>query len=186
MITENKNESAAPTFTVRVFLRSKTNPNIRITRQKKGFRSRAEAEREEQKLHKECERKIISLESRGVLFCDLLDEWYHYEMGVKVTPGLRSQQIHDDYLSSVKLWFGDFLKRPAMDLNAFEVTRIFEEIRTKGRCHNHRKKLRTILRTIFDFGIQSGRLPRLQRNPALEVVLKKEVHKKPEILTLRG
>jgi len=72
MITEHKTGNT--TYTVRVFLKSRQNPALRITRQKKGFRTRLEAEREEARMKKECERELSQTEARGTLFCDLLDE----------------------------------------------------------------------------------------------------------------
>jgi hypothetical protein len=76
---------------VRVFLKSRQNPSLRITRQKKGFRSRLEAEREEARMKKECERELSQLEARGTLFCDLLDEWYEHAMKSKVVNGKNSK-----------------------------------------------------------------------------------------------
>lgn len=171
------------TFKVRIFLKSKLNSNLRITKQKAGFKTELEAKREEVKLKKECERELREIESRGVLFCDLLDAWYQHELKIKVHNNLRTQLVHDEYLSSMKMWFGDYLKRPALDLNTYAVTNIFEEMKQLGRSFKHMRRLRTVLRTVFEYGIQSGMLPTLMRSPTMEVALKKDAEKKPEILT---
>lgn len=184
MITENKIENAAPTFTVRVFLRSKINPNIRITRQKQGFRTRAEAEREETKLHKECERELLSLEARGVLFGDLLDEWYQHTIRIKVQSGKITQMSLDDYMGSIRKWFRDYLKRPAVDLTPYAASEIFEAMQTKGISLRHQKKAKQVVKAVFDLGILRGRIPGVTRSPTVEVVLKRGEEKKPEILTI--
>ncbi len=171
------------TYAVRVFVRSKQNAQLRVSRHVGRIKNEAEAKRIEAKLKKECERELRDLESRGILFCDLLSGWYAYEQKVKVDNNLRTQLVHDEYLSSIKMWFGDYLKRPALDLNTFAVVNVFEEMKAKGRSFKHMRRIRTVLRTIFDYGIQSGLLPALMRSPTLEVVLKKEDEKKPEILT---
>jgi integrase len=184
MITETKNENAAPTFTVRVFLRSKMNSAIRITRQKKGFRTKLEAEREEQKLLKECQRELMGLESRGVLFCELLDEWYHHAMRVKVEAGKASQASLDDYLGTTKKWFKDYLKRPAVDLTPYAVAEVFEEMQLKGLSLGHQKKIKQFVKAVFDLGIMRGRVPGVTRSPTVEVALKRSEEKKPEILSI--
>jgi len=184
MITETQNKNAAPTFTVRVFQRSKLNPAIRISRQKKGCRSRLEAEREEQKLYKECERELLGLESRGVLFCDLLDEWYHHAMRVKVAVGKASQASLDDYLGTTKKWFRDYLKRPAVDLTPYAVSDVFEQMQLQGLSLGHQKKIKQFLKAVFDLGIMRGRVPGVFRSPTVEVTLKRSEEKKPEILTI--
>jgi integrase len=42
-----------------------------------------------------------------------------------------------------------------------------------------------VLKAVFDFGIQTGLLPYLQRSPTFEVMLKRDEEKRPEILTNR-
>lgn len=184
MITENKIDNAASTFTVRVFLRSKINPNIRITRQKQGFRTRIEAEREENRLHKECERELMSLEARGVLFCDLLDEWYQHAMRVKVQTGKTSQASLDDYLGTTKKWFQNYIKRPASDLTPYAVAEVFEVMQKEGLSVGHQKKVKQFVKNVFDLGIMRGRVPSVTRSPTVEVVLKRGEEKTPEILTI--
>lgn len=178
--TETDNKT---TYKVRVFLKSKLNENLRITKQKAGFKTDFEAKREQVKLKNECLRELMEIESRGVLFCDLLEGWYQHELKIKVQNNLRSHAVHDEYLTSMKKWFAEYLKRPAIDLNSYAVVNIFEKMKQRGLCFQHMRRQRSILRNVFEFGIQSGTLPTLTRSPTMEVVLKKDTEKKPEILT---
>jgi integrase len=184
MITEHKTDDGNTTFTVRVFLKSRQNPALRITRQKKGFRSRPEAEREETRMRKECERELSRLEARGTLFCDLLDEWYEHAMKSKVVTGKSSKASLDDYLGSTRKWFKDYLKRPAADLSPYAVAEIFEHMTVKGMSLGHQKKIKQFVKSVFDLGIMRGRLQNVMRSPTVEVVLKRSEEKKPEILTI--
>jgi len=142
MITENKTDDGNTTYTVRVFLKSRQNSALRITRQKKGFRNRPEAEREEARMKKECERELSQTEARGTLFCDLLDEWYEHATRTKVVTGKSSKVSLDDYLGSTKKWFKDYLKRPAADLNPYAIAEIFEHMTAKGMSLGHQKKIK--------------------------------------------
>ena len=94
-----------------------------------------------------------------------------------------SQVVHDEYLTSMKKWFADYLKLPAIDLNSYVVVNTFEKMKQRGLCFQHMRRQRSILRNVFEFGMQSGMLPNLARSPTMEVVLKKDTEKKPEILT---
>jgi len=178
--TETDNKT---TFKVRVFLKSKLSANFRITKQKAGFKTEVEAKREEVKLKNECLRELMEIESRGVLFCDLLKAWYEHELRIKVQNDLRSQAVHDEYLTSMKKWFVEYLKRPAVDLNSYAVINVFEKMKQRGLCFQHMRRQRSILRNVFEFGIQSGMIPTMNRSPTMEVVLKKDTERTPEILT---
>jgi len=184
MITEHKTGEGSTTYTVRVFLKSRQNPALRITRQKKGFRTRLEAEHEEARMKKECERELSQLDARGTLFCDLLDEWYEHAMKSRVICGKSSKASLDDYLGSTKKWFKDYLKRPAADLSPYAVAEVFELMTAKGVSLGHQKKIKQFVKSVFDLGIMRGRLQNVMRSPTVEVTLKKSEEKKPEILTI--
>ena len=183
MITEIKNANAT-TFTVRVFLKSRQNSALRITKQKKGFRNRLDAEREEARMRKECEREMAIANSRGVLFCDLLDEWYEHALTTKVATGKSSKASLDDYLGSTKKWFKDYLRRPAAELSPYAVAEIFERLTTSGMSLGHQKKIKQFVKAVFDLGILRNRLQGVTRSPTVEVMLKRSEEKKPEILSI--
>lgn len=171
-------------YKVRVYVRSSESPDLRITKQAGGFKSPLDAKKEELRLKKECERELHQLEARGILWGDLLGEWHEHSLQTKVTLGKRSKLNQDDYLGSMRKWLGRFANKPASDLNAFVMAEVFEEMNKAGLCFGHRKKLKQIVKSVFDFGIQSGRIKNLQRSPTFEVILGKDQEKKPEILTI--
>ena len=171
-------------FKVRVYVRSNLNPDLRVTKQAGGIVSRALAEKEEAKLRRECERELMQTESRGILWGELLEEWHKHSLKTKVAVGQRSKLNQDDYLGSMNKWLGSYRNSPATDLNAYVMAQVFEEMKAKGLCFGHRKKLKQIVKSVFDFGIQSGLLKGVQRSPTFDVVLGRDSEKKPEILSL--
>jgi integrase len=184
MITSYVTHDGETLFKVRVFLKARNNPTLRVTQQKGGIKTLSLAKKEEDRLWRECEKELHSLEMRGVLFCDLVDEWYEHELMTKVATGERSKISHDDNFGSLKKWFGDYLRGPAVDLNPYVVLGIFQKMKESGISMVHRRKMKHVLKSVFDFGIQTGQLPTLQRSPTFEVILKKEEEKKPEILSI--
>lgn len=171
-------------FKVRVFTRSSQNPDLRVTKQTGAIASRILAEKEEARLKKECEREVIQLEARGILWGDLLTEWHEHSLKTRVATGQRSKLNQDDYLGSMNKWLGSYRNMPVTDLNPYVMNEVFEKMKTAKLCFGHRKKLKQIIKSIFDFGIQSGLVKGLQRSPTFDVVLGRDSEKKPEILTL--
>lgn len=153
-----QNEQEKPKYKVRVFLRSKSNPALRVTKQEGGIETEAVAVKREAQLRKERERELLDLESRGVIFSSLVSSWDEHFQKMKVVTGERSKITHDDYRNGVAKWFKEYWNRPTTDINPYVVTRIFEAMKNKGLCYGHRKKMRQVLKSIFDFGIQSGML----------------------------
>lgn len=84
----------------------------------------------------------------------------------------------------MRKWFGRFSNRPASDLNAFVVSDVFEEMKKSGLGYGHRKKMKQTVKSVFDFGIQSGIAKTLQRSPTFEIALGRDSESKPEILTI--
>lgn len=172
-------------YRVRVYVRSIENPDLRVTKQEGGIKTLLDAKREEAKLRKECERELHQLEARGVLWGDLLIEWHEHSLRTRVAQGKRSKLNQDDYLGSMRKWLGRFSNRPAGDLNGYVLSDVFDEMNRRGLRFGHRKKLKQILKSVFDFGIQSGLIKNLQRSPTFDVTLGRDAEKKPEILTIQ-
>jgi len=172
-------------FKVRVYVRSTDNPDLRITKQAGGMTSLSDAKKEEARLKKECERELHQVEARGILWGDLLSEWNEHCLKTKVATGQRSKLNQADYLGSMNKWFGSYRNKPATELNPYVMAQVFEGMKASGMCYGHRKKLKQIVKSVFDFGIQSGLLKTLQRSPTFDVVLGRDQEKKPEILTIQ-
>ncbi len=181
-VRDQKTQADKVLYRIRVYLRSNKNSALRITKQEGGFETEAQATKRETQLKKDCERELIDLESKGTLFVDLLSGWDDHCQKLLVATGKRSATVHTEYIGGIRKWFKEYWNRPATDVNPYVVTNIFEEMKASEICFGHRKKLKQILKSIFDFGIQSGML-HLQRSPTFEVALARETEKKPEILT---
>ncbi len=178
------NTNSGTQYKVRVFLKSRANPLLRVTKQEGGIKSELEAKKIEDRLYKDCERELHQLEGQGPLFEALLNSWsIHFEK-IRVMTGKRSETTHGDYLGGVRKWFSDYMRGPAADLNSYQVAEVFEKMKLAGLSHGHRKKMKQVLKSIFDHGIQTGLL-QIQRSPTMDVVLSKEKESKPEILTLK-
>ena len=184
MIQQYMTEDNHQKYRVRVYLRSNRNPNLRITKQEGGIDTEAQAKKREAQLKKEIERELLDLESQGVLFSDLVSHWHDHFQKTKVATGQRSKETHDDYLGGMRKWFKDYWNKPTLGINPFVVTNVFEEMKQSGITYGHRKKMKAVLKGIFDYGIQSGMI-QLPRSPTFEVTLKKDTEKKPEILTIQ-
>ena len=174
----NNNEK----YRIRINLRSKVNRNLRITRQEGGIDTEAQAKKRELQLKKEIEREILEMDSQGVLFADLVSAWDHHNEKMKVATGRLLKTTQDEYTGSTKKWFKEHWNKPALSINPYVVTEVFERMKNAGLSYGHRKKLKQVLKTIFDYGIQSGMI-KLNRSPTFEVMLKNDSEKKPEILT---
>jgi integrase len=184
-ITRDKKTQADITqYRVRVYQKSNSNPAIRVTKQEGGIDTEAHALKREIQFKKECEREVLDLESKGVLFSDLISAWDEHCRKLKVATGKRSETTHGDYVGGIRKWFKDYWNKPATEINPYRVTEVFENMKTEGLCFGHRKKLKQILKSIFDYGIQSGTI-HLKRSPTFEVVLSRDNEKKPEILNLQ-
>lgn len=171
-------------YQVRVFARSSQNPNLRITKQVGEIETLAMAEKEQLRLKKDCDRELSQIESRGILFGDLLTEWHEHCLKVKVATGARTFLTQSDYHATIQKWFGSYCRRPASDLNALAIIQVFEQMKLDGISFGHRKKFKHVLKSIFDFGFQTNLIRNLFRSPTHDVVLGREVEKKPEILSL--
>lgn len=171
-------------YKVRVWVRSRANPNIRTSRQVAGLKSEQEAHREETRLTRECEQIVSDLERRGILWGELVTKWYDHQLKTKVATGRNSQTTLDDSLGSLNKWIGEFNNRPAIEINSFVVESLFQKLNEAGICHGHQRRIKNTIKGVFDFGIKSGILTGVLRSPTFDVVLKKAVEKKPEILTL--
>jgi len=182
-VRDQKTQADKTLYRVRVYLKSNSNSSLRVTKQEGGFETEALATKREIQLKKECERELLDLESKGVLFADLLTEWDAHFQKLKVATGKRSPITHGDYIGGIRKWFKDYWNKPATEVNAYVVTKVFEEMKKADLCFGHRKKMKQVLKSIFDFGIQSGMI-HLSKSPTFDVNLDRDTEKKPEILNI--
>ena len=138
-VRDTKTQADKILYRVRVYLKAKHNPALRITKQEGGFETEAQAIKREIQLKKECEREILDLESKGTLFVDLVTEWDAHIQKLKVAAGKRSATAQKDYIGGIRKWFKEHWNRPATDVNVYVVTNVFEEMKKAEICFGHRK-----------------------------------------------
>jgi integrase len=174
-------------FKVRVQIQSSRFSSIRINEQVSRIKSEAEAQRVEQKLKKEIEKKVLVQELRrnmtGQTWRGVLEHWYETQNNVRVRFGSISQYVLDDYYNCMKKRMALFDHTPCADIKPIDLMQLFNEMTDQGVSLSHRKKMRTIIKSVFEHGVQAG-LINILRNPVHELVLKKSEEKKPEILTI--
>ena len=171
-------------YRVRVGQRSRRNPAIRVSKQEGCIPTESQAIKREAQLKKVCEREVFDRDAKGIIFSDLVASWYIHFEKIKVATGQRSKIVHDDYRAGIAKWFRRYWNRPATEINPYVIAEVFEDMKTKDVCFGHRKKIKQILKSIFDYGIQSGMLA-MPRSPTFEVMLRNDIEKKPEILTVQ-
>ena len=116
-------------YQVRVFARSSVNQNLRITKQTGSIENLVMAEKEEIRLKKDCDRELMQIESRGILFGDLLTEWHEHSLKTKVSGGERSLMTQNDYKAGVIKWLKGYLNKPAAEVNALVLYEVFEAMK---------------------------------------------------------
>ncbi len=174
-------------FKVRVQVKSNRFPSIRINEQISRIKSEPDAQRVEQKLRKDIEKKVLEKELRrnitGQTWLGVLEHWYETQKTVRVQFGSVSQYVLDDYYNCVKRWMVMFEHTPCADIKPLDLMRLFNDMTEQGLSLAYRRKLRTTIKSVFEHGIQSGHI-NILRNPTHELILKKSEEKKPEILTI--
>jgi hypothetical protein len=82
-----------------------------------------------------------------------MNEWNEHCLKTKVVTGQRSKLNQADYLGSMNKLFGSYRNKPATELNPYVMAEVFERMKASGMCYGHRKKLKQIVKSVFDFGI---------------------------------
>ena len=187
MAISSYQKSGETWFRVRAQYKSAKFPNVRLTEQMSGIKSQTEAERLEVKLSRELERKGQELELRqgilGQTWSAVLESWYRSQLDVRVPFGSIRRETLEDYYRGIKRWMAEFDHIPCASITTLNLMELFNRLTAQGMSFAYRQKLRTQLKSVFDFGIKSG-MVNLNRNPAHDLMLKKSEESKPEILTI--
>jgi len=162
-------------YRVRVQIQSGRFPSIRVNEQISRIKSEAEALRAEAKLRKDVEKKVLEQEMRrsvtGQTWRGVLDHWYDTQNEVRVKFGSISQYVLDDYFNCVKKWMAMFEYTPCADIRPIDLMQLFNTMAEQGLSLAYRRKMRTLIKSIFDHGMQNG-LVNMTRNPVHDLFLK--------------
>lgn len=177
-ITSYLGKNGEPLWKVSVSVRSSKDPSIRIQKAKFGFATEREAEREETKLLRECERGALLKETQGSSWESVLEAW-----AKGLDEGL-SQTTRTDYVACAYKHTSSWLKRPASGITTLDVKELLNQFKADGRTYEYVKYLKNLIGRIFVFGIERRLIKDMDRAPTFGVQLGKREEKKPEILTL--
>ncbi len=167
---------------VYVNVRSKITPSLRTQRKQLGFKTQKEAEREETKLVRECERELAEKESKGSTWESVIDRWESFM--AKTQSDRLNAMTREDYVASIKKHTFSWLKRQACDITKADVLEVLSQMEAFGASNSYQRKMKTILNRIFTFGIDFSLIKGMDRGPTAGIYLGRDENKKPEILTI--
>ena len=180
-ISNYVSETGETLWKVYVNVRSKTHSAIRAQRRLAGCKTQKEAEREETKLIRECERELLEKEAKGSNWKAVVDAWAE-SLDREGTNRL-AETTRIDYVAAVRKRTSDWMQRPASSIMKLNVKESLTQLRAEGGSHGFQKRMKGLLNQVFVFGIESGLIKDMERSPTIGVQLDRPEEKKPEILT---
>lgn len=163
---------------VSVSVRSEKDPSIRVQKAKFNFKTEREAQREESKLLRECERSVLIKETKGSSWQVVLESW-ETSLDEKLSATTKT-----DYVSVAYKYTSSWLQRPASSITTLEVKELLQRLKAEGRTYGYVKLIKNLLGRIFNYGIEKRLIRDLDRSPTFGIQLGKQEEKTPEILTL--
>ncbi|MGE4232028.1 MAG: tyrosine-type recombinase/integrase [Bacteriovoracia bacterium] len=172
-------------FRVYVNLRSRMNYSVRVQKKAKGFKTEAEAKREELKIIRELEREIAGKEAKGETWGNLVLEWEKYLIsGQGLESRMPQESTREGYISALGKYTRSWWNRTAAGITRFDVRETISELQAHGCSVSYQNKIKVIINRVFMFGIESGLVREIDRSPTFGIRLGRQEEKKPEILTI--
>jgi hypothetical protein len=127
-VTSYFGKNAETQWKVSASSRSNLDLSIRVQKAKFGFATEREAEREETKLLRECEREVLSREAQGSSWEAVLDIWAKSLGDSGLADTTRVDYVASAYKNTA-CWF----KRPAAGITSFDIRELFSQFKAQGR-----------------------------------------------------
>lgn len=168
---------------VYVNLRGKVNPDVRVQRRRFDLRSESVAIAEERKLIKLLTEELIRQEGRGVEWGTLIDRW---ELEMKTNGSEDHSSITlVDYVSMLRRWTKNWLKRPVHELTRADVKDVLKTMEQEGHSANYQRKVKGAIRNVFNWAIEERIVRNVEESPTDGVNVAQEKEEKlPEVLGL--
>lgn len=167
---------------VYVNVRSKSDPAVRAQRRVSGCKSQREAEREEVKLIRECEREIAEKEALGSSWGNVVESWQaHLE---KDRAQSMDETTRMDYVAALRNHTQVWWKRSAAEITKMDVREALNQMKAQGYSKNFQKKVKNVVNQVFIYGIESNLVKGIDRSPGHGIQIEKTEESKPEILTV--
>jgi integrase len=178
------NEQGEILFQAYVNIRSKNNPSLRAQRKVSGIKTQRDAEREEMRLIRECERSIFEEEEKGESWGTLIEKWEEYlktERQVQLNPLTRS-----DYVAALRKHTLSWWQKKAVTITRSDIREVLNQLHAHGNSISYQHKIKVIIHRVFVFGIETGLVSGLHQSPAYGIKLEgRKSEKKPDILTVQ-
>ncbi len=171
-------------FEVRVGVRSKNFPRIKVELQDSSAKTQNEAEKLERRLMQEANRKMLMREQQGVLWGRLVDDW---EMALREGKGSdRHVEVStaQDYIQNLRIYTEFWMKRPAHEISRMDFKMVLDEMSLEGRSNSRKRAIGNTVNGIWRWATDNGFIRESQLSPARGFRINREEEKKPEILTL--
>ncbi len=183
-IIKKKNTIGETYFLIRVQLRSKIQPHIRIQKQttlKGKLVNAKKAKRREQELTYTCMEELKKREGSDLSFQELIDLWYSY----KVSEEFITLETVGDYYRALQKWCFSILTKPCNEIATSDVKVILKMQKDEGISRSFRRKFKSMINNVYKWGFEEGYLHSTKFSPTVGIQLERREEKKPEILTLQ-
>jgi len=180
MAIKSYNQNGETWFQVYVNVRSKNSQSLRTQRRVSGVKTEREAEREEIKLIRECERELAEKEHQGATWEAVVEAWEKF-----IADTHRTNEItRSDYIGAIDKHTFSWKRRLAAEITPSDVREVLTQMKAQGRSLSYRNKIKVVLNRVFTFGIENGLIRGTDRSPTYGIQLGRIEEKKPEILSL--
>ena len=163
-------------------VRSEKNISVRVQKAKFAIITEREANREETRLIRECEREVSLRENLGSSWGAVVEAWEKHLC--KESADSLSETTRTDYVSAIRKYTHGWWKRQAAEITRADVVEALNQLKAHSSSVSYQNKLKVIINRIFVYGIDNRLIGGVDRSPAYGISLGREEEKKPEILTL--
>jgi integrase len=163
-------------------VRSLKKSSIRIQKARFALKSKWEADREETKLIRECERAVLLQEDQGSYWGVVVESWEKHL--TKEKSDSLNETTRTDYVNCLKKHTNSWWKRQAAEITRVDVLEALNQLKAHSKSVSYQNKMKAIINGIFVYGIDNRLISGLDRSPAYGISLGRDEEKKPEILSL--
>ena len=143
-------------FRVRVMLRSKEKPAVRVDMERT-VETKREAEKLEKVLWREATQKLKEKEGKTIAWGDLVGKW---EISLREGQGFLRKPLSDctasDYVQSLHTYTDTWWKRPADQIGGPEVEEVLTRMQGEGLSHSRMRNVLNAINGGYRWGQRAG------------------------------
>lgn len=170
------------TWDVYAYAPCKKHSKGRIQRRKVNVSSKSKAEKLFIELRVACLAEAQKLDGYGVLWFDLIDDWFNDMSGNQTKVG---QDTLKDYHSALKNWTAPLKEIPADKISIKDLRPIFRQLKeAEGKSASFIQKMKHIISAVYRWADENQKVSGIEGSPAAAIkVSRKKEEKKPECLS---